>query len=194
MTNRLTRLSGVLVAVIAGFIVAPSVTAAEYKIDPAHTFVQFEISHLGFSTLVGRFNRMQGVFNWDRASPEGSSIEITIDTASVDTNWAERDKHLREEDFLHVEKYPTAIFKSTNYTGDADSGVLEGMLTLHGVTRPITLEVTAVGEGDDPWGGYRAGFDATTTLRRSDFGMEYDLGPKAETMEFKLHVEGIRQQ
>ena len=111
MTNRLTRLSGVLVAVIAGFIVAPSVTAAEYKIDPAHTFVQFEISHLGFSTLVGRFNRMQGVFNWDRASPEGSSIEITIDTASVDTNWAERDKHLREEDFLHVEKYPTAIWK-----------------------------------------------------------------------------------
>lgn len=194
MTNRLTHLPGILVAIIAGFVVTPPATAAEYKIDPAHTFVQFEISHLGFSTLVGRFNRMQGVFNWDRANPEGSSIEITIDTDSVDTNWAERDKHLREEDFLHVEKFPAATFKSTNYTGDADSGVLEGMLTLHGVTRPVTLEVTAVGEGDDPWGGYRAGFDATTTLRRSDFGMEYDLGPKAETMEFKLHVEGIRQQ
>ena len=193
MTNRLTRLPGVLVAVIAGFVMVPSATAAEYKIDPAHTFVQFEISHLGFSTLAGRFNRMQGTFDWDRASPEESSIEITIETASVDTNWAERDKHLREEDFLHVEKFPTATFKSTKYTGDSDSGTLEGILTLHGVTRPVSLEVAAVGEGDDPWGGYRAGFDATTTLRRSDFGMEYDLGPQAETMRFNLHVEGIRQ-
>lgn len=169
------------------------VSAAGYKIDPAHTFVQFEISHLGFSTMVGRFNEMEGTFNWDRNNPEDSSIDITIETASVDTNWAERDKHLREEDFLHVKQFPTATFKSTKYTGNAESGTLEGMLTLHGVTRPITLQVEAVGEGDDPWGGYRAGFDATTTLRRSDFGINYDLGPKAETMEFKLHVEGIRK-
>ena len=95
---------------------------------------------------------------------------MSIDPASVDTNHAERDKHLRNPDFLDVEKYPDAGFESTKYTGDAESGTLEGMLTLHGVTKPISIELRKLGEGKDPWGGYRAGFIGTVTLTAETSG------------------------
>lgn len=187
---------GLLAAIVAAgtSFSTMAASAAEYTIDPSHTFVQFRISHLGFSTMVGRFNRLEGAFNWDKARPEDSAIQITIDTASVDTNWAERDKHLRGEEFLAVDEYPQASFKGTRYTGDAAGGKLEGELTLHGVTKPVTIDVKAVGEGADPWGGYRAGFDGTTTINRSDFGISKDLGPTAETMQFDLHIEGIQKK
>lgn len=171
-----------------------TVLAAEYEIDPSHTFIEFEISHLGISTLTGRFNTYSGNFNWDADNPSASSINITIQTGSIDTNWAERDKHLRGADFLNVEEFPEATFKSTKYTGDADRGKLDGVLTLHGVSKPITLDIERVGEGDDPWDGYRAGFKATTSIRRADFGISYNLGPTAETMSFDLFVEGIRKK
>ena len=169
------------------------VRAADYEIDMSHAFIQFRISHLGYSVLNGRFDQFAGKFSWDQASPQAATVEVAVDTASIDSNWAERDKHLRSADFLDVEKFPKATFKGTNYTGDGKGGTLQGNLTLHGVTRPLTLEVQFIGEGPDPWGGYRAGFKAHTTLRRADFGMTYELGPTAETMEFDLFVEGIRK-
>ena len=167
--------------------------AATYEVDLSHAFIQFRILHLGYSVLAGRFNKFAGKFNWDKDKPAGSSIEVTVETNSIDSNWAERDKHLRGADFLDVEKFPTATFKSTKYTGDAKGGKLEGTLTLHGVTKPVTLDVKFIGEGADPWGGYRAGFSATTSLKRADFGMTYNLGPASETMDFDLFVEGIRK-
>ncbi|HJP34832.1 MAG TPA: YceI family protein, partial [Gammaproteobacteria bacterium] len=130
--------------------------AAEYTVDQSHAFIQFRISHLGYSVLVGRFNDFSGEFSWDKDHPERSAISIKVETDSFDTNWAERDKHIRGEKFLDVEKFPEATFKSTKYTGDAAGGALEGTLTLHGITKPVTLVANAVGEGDDPWGGYRA--------------------------------------
>ena len=181
-----------------GTLVAASVStpvaAAEYSIDPSHAFIQFRISHLGFSTLAGRFNKFDGSFNWDKDNPQASSINITIETDSIDSNWAERDKHLRSPKFLNVERFPKATFKSTQFTGDASGGKLLGELTLHGVTKPFEIAVKAIGEGHDPWGGYRAGFDGTATLRRADFGIDYDLGPTAQTMQFDLHIEGIRKK
>jgi polyisoprenoid-binding protein YceI len=168
--------------------------AADYELDLSHSFIQFRISHLGYSVLNGRFNDFAGSLKWDKAAPADSSIALTIKTTSIDTNWAERDKHLRSADFLDVEKFPEASFKSTKFTGDATAGKLEGELTLHGVTKPIVLEVKAVGEGADPWGGYRAGFEGTTTLKRADFGISYDLGPASGTMSFDLFVEGIRKK
>lgn len=168
--------------------------AADYEIDPSHTFVQFEISHLGYSILPGRFNTFAGSFSWDKDDPAASSINIIIKTDSIDTNWAERDKHLRGADFLDVGTFPEASFKSTKYTGDASGGKLEGVLTLHGVSKPITLDVKSIGEGDDPWGGYRAGFKATTSIKRADFGMSYNLGPASESMSFDLFVEGIKKK
>ena len=170
-----------------------AVPAAEYEIDTAHSFIEFRIKHLGYSWLYGRFNRFSGEFSHDPADPSANRISVSIDPASIDTNHAERDKHLRNPDFLDVEKYPDAGFESTGYTGDAESGTLEGMLTLHGVTKPISIDLRKIGEGKDPWGGYRAGFIGTITLARSDFGISYNLGPASETMELELGIEGIRK-
>lgn len=182
---------GLLLTLSASF----SATAADYVVDikGMHAFIQFRIVHLGYSVMVGRFNDFSGDFSWDKNNPAASSITVNIKTSSVDTNHAERDKHLRDDEFLNVDKYPSATFKSSKYHGDASGGKLDGTLTLHGVSKAITLDVKAIGEGDDPWGGYRAGFQAKTAIRRADFGMEYNLGPAAEMMEFELFIEGLRK-
>ena len=174
------------------FIVFP-ITAAEYRVDPSHSFVQFRIQHLGFSWLYGRFNTIVGDFRHDPLNPAANEVRVEIDTASIDTNHAERDKHLREEDFLHVKKHATATFRSTRFTGNAEAGTLEGELTLNGVRKPIAIGLKKLGEGKDPWGGYRAGFIGTTSLRLKDFGINYNLGPASETMELELGIEGIRK-
>jgi len=175
-------------------ISAPAAMAADYTIDSGHSFVQFKISHIGVSWMIGTFEKVSGSFTFDsEAGPEAQSIAVEIDTASVDTNHAERDKHLRSSDFLDVDQFPAATFVSTGYEGDAESGVMMGDLTLHGVTRSIAMDVKKVGEGKDPWGSYRAGFEGATTITRKDFGMGYNLGPAAETMELFLFIEGIRK-
>ena len=190
--TRRTGLSGLLLVLALGSIAAAA-PAADYEIDSAHSFVAFRIKHLGYSWLYGRFNTMSGHFTYDADNPQASAISVSIDPASVDTNHAERDKHLRGSDFLDVRKYPDTTFESTKYTGDAQGGTLEGMLTLHGVTRPISIRLEKLGEGKDPWGGYRAGFVGTTTLTRRDFGISYNLGPASESMELELGIEGIRK-
>lgn len=168
--------------------------AADYKIDPAHSSVEFKISHLGFSVMDGRFNDISGTFAYDPEAGEAAqSISVVIPTDSVDTNHAERDKHLRSGDFLNVDEFPQATFESTGFQGDENGGVMTGNLTLHGVTKPIEIQVEKVGEGEDPWGGYRAGFIGTTSIRRSEFGVSYDLGPAAETVDLTLMIEGVRQ-
>ena len=185
-------LGAALAATLLAFS-APAAEAADYTVDSAHSFVQFKISHIGVSWMIGTFEDVSGSFSYDpEAGPEGQSIAIEIDTASVDTNHAERDKHLRSADFLDVDEFPTATFVSTGYEGDGESGVMSGDLTLHGVTKPIAVAVKKVGEGKDPWGGYRAGFEGSVTLVRKDFGMGYNLGPAAESMELFLFIEGIR--
>ena len=173
---------------------AAATQAVEYRIDPAHSFVQFKISHIGISWMIGTFDEVSGSFTFDSAEgADERKITVEIDTASVDTGHAERDKHLRSADFLDVEEFPTATFVSTAYEGDDRGGTLKGDLTLHGVTKPIAIAVKKVGEGSDPWGGYRAGFEGTVALTRKDFGMGYNLGPASESLELFLFVEGIRQ-
>lgn len=172
---------------------ASTAQAAQYKIDPAHSFIQFRVQHLGYSWLIGSFNDLGGSFSYDPASPADSRIDVEINAASVDSNHVKRDKHLRSEDFLEVDKFPTATFKSTGFEGDANGGTLSGELTLHGVSRPISFDVKKIGEGDDPWGGYRAGFQGAMSMTRSDFGIDYNLGPASELVELELFVEGIRE-
>lgn len=179
-------------ALLAGS--AQPVLSADYDIDPAHSFIQFRIKHLGYSWLQGRFNKLSGTFSHESDNAEGNSINVDIDPASIDTNHAERDKHLRGEDFFDVKNFPKAGFKSTKYSGNTDSGILEGELTLHGVTKPVRLEVQKVGEGPDPWGSYRAGFMGTTDLTWKEFNMPYDLGLTSEVMYMELTIEGIRQK
>ena len=188
------RLS-IITLVLVSALVMP-VNAANYKIDVegAHAFVQFKIKHLGYSWLLGRFNTFDGSFNYDAKSPEKSSINITIQTASIDSNHAERDKHLKGTDFLDVKQYPEAMFKSTRYeVKDANNGVLHGEFTFHGVTKSISFPVKKIGEGKDPWGGYRAGFEGMTTLALEDYGIKNVLGPASANVEIYLYIEGIRQ-
>lgn len=193
MYSRLSVRLKMFSLILCAVAISGPVRAADYAVDPSHAFIQFRISHLGYSVLAGRFNDFAGTFVWDRDNPSTAAINVTVKTGSIDTNWAERDKHIRGEDFLDVEQFPLATFTSSKFTGDATRGTLDGILTLHGVSKPVTLQVHAVGEGDDPWGGYRAGFAGTTTIDRTDFGISYDLGPTANTMEFDLFIEGIRQ-
>ena len=183
----------VLTAVLFVALASPA-SAAEYKIDAGHSFINFRTKHLGFSWLVGRFNHFEGTMNYDpSAGPDAQNISLTIDAASLDTNHAERDKHLRDRDFFNVAEHPTITFKSTAYSGDKNGGALTGDLTLLGVTKSISFAVRLVGEGEDPWGGYRAGFKGAYTLIRKDFGMGYNLGPAARTVEIELLIEAIRQ-
>jgi polyisoprenoid-binding protein YceI len=167
--------------------------AAEYQIDPAHSFVQFKIQHLGYSWLHGRFDAVSGTLRYDAGKPSESAIQVTVDTGSINSNFAKRDEHLRSADFLEVAKFPQASFKSTGFKGDAKGGTLSGILSLHGVEKPIQIEVTTVGEGKDPWGGYRAGFTGSYAMTRKDFGITHDLGPSAEAVQLEFGIEGIRQ-
>jgi len=182
---------------MASLLAAPLVAAADkYVIDTegAHAFVQFRIKHLGYSWLYGRFNTFDGDFTYDQDDTAASKVQVTIEMASLDSNHAERDKHLRGADFLDVDKYPQARFVSTAYkeTG-LNEAVLEGDLTLRGVTKPVMIDVEKVGSGPDPWGGYRMGFEGSTEIALKDFGIDYDLGPASTHAELILSVEGIRQ-
>ena len=142
----------------------------------------------------GNFNEFTGSFTVDEENPENSKVRAEIQTASIDSNHAERDKHLRSDDFLDVSEYPTATFESTRIeqTGERTAKIT-GDFTLHGVTKPVTLDAKMIGYGDDPWGGYRMGLEASTTLKLADFGITKDLGPASETVEIIISVEGVRQ-
>jgi polyisoprenoid-binding protein YceI len=170
--------------------------AANYAIDTEgqHAFVNFKISHLGYSWLYGTFKDFDGSFSFDDKNPQASKVNVSLNTASVDTNHAERDKHIRSDDFLSVGKHPTATFESTSVksTGEGTADIT-GNLTLNGVTKPVVIAATFVGQGDDPWGGYRAGFAGSTTLKLKDFAIEKDLGPASSEVELTISVEGVRQ-
>lgn len=170
--------------------------AADYVIDTqgAHAFIQFKVSHLGYSWLHGRFNTFSGDFSYDSANLAAAKIKLEIDTKSVDSNHAERDKHLRSADFLNVDKHPKASFVSTKVVPGADGKFdLVGNFTFNGVTKEITIAATKTGEGKDPWGGYRAGFHGTTSIKLSDYAIKNILGPASETVYLDLVVEGIRK-
>ncbi|MDX1297452.1 MAG: YceI family protein [Pseudomonas sp.] len=170
--------------------------AADYAIDKQgqHAFVNFKISHLGYSWLYGTFKDFDGSFSFDAAKPQDSKVNVTLNTTSVDTNHAERDKHLRSDDFLNVGEHPTATFASTavKSTGEGTADIT-GNLTLNGVTKPVVIAAKFIGEGKDPWGGYRAGFEGSTTLKLKDFDIQKDLGPASQEVELIISVEGVRQ-
>ncbi|MGH8355478.1 MAG: YceI family protein [Pseudomonas sp.] len=170
--------------------------AADYVIDKKgqHAFVNFKINHLGYSWLYGTFKDFDGRFSFDEKSPESSKVQVSINTASVDSNHAERDKHLRSGDFLNVGEHPTATFESTavKSTGSGTADI-SGNLTLNGVTKPVLIKAKFVGQGDDPWGGYRAGFEGSTKLKLKDFDIQKDLGPASQEVELILSMEGVRQ-
>jgi polyisoprenoid-binding protein YceI len=185
----------IVLLLLSSAVILP-LNAEEYMIDKkgAHAFIQFRIKHLGYSWLYGRFNDFSGQFSYDEKNPGAASVSVDIKPASVDSNHAERDKHLRGEEFLFVDKYPTAKFVSTSYQDQGGGkGILKGDLTLRGVTKPIVIDVQHIGHGNDPWGGYRRGFLGTTEIVLADFAIPFDLGPASKTVQLELSIEGIRQ-
>jgi len=188
-----------LKALTAGLVLSLSsqaFSAENYQIDikGMHAFIEFKIKHLGYSWLKGRFNDFDGQFVYDGDNIEKSSVNVTIKTASVDSNHGERDKHLRSDDFLNVKKHPTATFKSTKVVdkgeGKAD---IHGDLTLNGVTKKVVIDAEEIGAGEDPWGGFRRGFMGTTSIALKDYNIDFNLGPASEEVELILNIEGVRQ-
>lgn len=171
-------------------------SAADFEIDSkgAHASINFRINHLGFSWVQGRFDKFSGTFSYDEKNAAASKVSVEIDTASINSNHAERDKHVRSPDFLDTSKFPKATFVSKTVTPkDGGKATIAGDLTLHGVTKPVTIEAEAIGGGEDPWGGYRQGFMGTTKLVLADFGIPDKLGPAARELELTLNVEGVRK-
>lgn len=152
-----------------------NLSAAEYKIDTTHSHVMFKIKHLAISTVTGRFETFKGELNFDPDNVEKSGGWVTIDVAGINTDVEDRDKHLRSADFFHVEKYPTIRFESTAVERVDDKNFkLIGNLEMHGVTKPVTLDVEYAGMVKDPWGNTRVAFTAEGKLNRKDYGLTWN--------------------
>ena len=180
----------------ASLALSPLSQAADYVIDTkkAHASINFRVQHLGYSWLQGRFNNFSGNFSFDENAIENSSIDVEINPSSIDSNHAERDKHLRSDDFLDVKKYTQASFKSSSIKEKSDGRLeVNGTLTLRGISKPVTIDAAFVGQGKDPWGGYRAGFTGTTSIALKDYGINFNLGPASEIVHLQLEIEGIKK-
>ncbi|MBD0787190.1 YceI family protein [Vibrio sp. Y2-5] len=182
------------VGLAASMIASFGASAADYVIDSngAHASISFKVSHLGYSFIKGRFNKFDGEFSFDPKNINASSVEVNVDTTSLDSNHAERDKHIRSSDFIDAAKFSTATFKSTKVI-DKGEGKLDvvGDLTLHGHTKSITIDAEFIGAGEDPWGGERAGFEGSTRLELKDFDIAV-MGP-ASYVDMELYIEGIKK-
>lgn len=173
----------------------PLAFAADYTVDASHTSMIFGISHLGFSYTYGRFNTVAGQYTLDEANPAGASFELTIDAASIDTNDAKRDEHLRSPDFLSTNEFPTITFKSTSVAaGSAEGGIttyeVTGDLTMHGVTRSVTLPLKLLKVGPGMDGKQRSGFLCETRLSRSEFGMTKMVPHIGDDVAVTISFEG----
>lgn len=155
---------------------ATSASLVTWKLDPAHSSADFKVKHMMISNVKGSLTGMTGVLHEDPSDPSRSTVEATIDVSTLSTGDPQRDGHLKSPDFFEVEKYPTMTFKSTavKRTGDGEYEV-DGDLTMHGVTKPVTFKVEGPSApGKDPWGNTRIGLSATTKLNRKDFGLSWN--------------------
>src|SRR5262245_39695859 len=165
-----------------------------WKIDPAHSFIEFSAKHLMFTTVRGRFHTVSGCVQLNEANPLLSSAEGMVETNSVDTREAARDAHLRSADFLDVEKFPTMKFRTTRIEAMGNNTYkVAGVLTIKDVTREVVFDVIAQNLGKDLYGNYRWGFSAETELNRKDFGLNFnavlETGGLLVSDEIKIHIE-----
>lgn len=147
-----------------------------WTIDPVHSAAEFKVKHMMISNVKGRFTGVAGSLNLDLDDVLNSSVEASIDAASIDTRDPQRDAHLRSADFFDVEKFPTLTFKSARISRDSNGELaVTGDLTIHGVTRTVTFEVEGPSSPTkDPWGNLRVGLSATTKINRKDFGLTWN--------------------
>ncbi|HWL40763.1 MAG TPA: YceI family protein [Gemmatimonadaceae bacterium] len=164
-----------------------------WKLDPAHTLVEFSAKHMMITTVKGRIADVEGTIYTDEKDPRNSSVEATLKGTSIDTRSDQRDQHLRSGDFLNVEQFPEIKFRSARVEGDKDKFKLTGDLTIRDVTRPVTLDVEYGGRTRDPWGGERVGFSATGKIDRRDFGLVWnqamETGGVLVGNDIKINIE-----
>jgi polyisoprenoid-binding protein YceI len=171
---------------------------ATWSIDTGHSAIHFGVRHMMFTKTRGRFTRWTGELRLEPADLTSSSVEVTIDAASIDTGDQQRDAHLRSPDFLEAEKFPTLVFRSTKVDDLGDGKLrVSGDLTIRGVTRPVVLDTEYAGRVKDPWGNHRAGFTAKTSIDRSDFGLRWNMPLEGgglvvgNKVEIELEVEAV---
>lgn len=184
-----------LFAVTLGFSTTAKAETARYHFDKAHTQILFFVNHLGFSNSQGEFLDYTGHFTFDPEDVASSTVNVTINSAGIDMDDTAWDDHLKNQDFLNVEKFPKITFKSTKATKTGEkTGTLTGDLTILGVTKPVTLDVTYNRSGVHPYSGkYVAGFSATGVVKRSDYGMSYGLPHIGDEVSLRIEVEGLRE-
>jgi polyisoprenoid-binding protein YceI len=176
----------------------PGYRTGSWTIDAVHSDVSFTVRHMMVSKVRGHFTSFEGTIV-TADEPTQSSVTATIDLNSIDTRNQQRDDHIRSADFFEVEKYPTMTYRSTGLTADGDTWLVDGELSLHGVTRAVQLRLELNGFSADPYGGYRAGFSATAEINRKDFGISIDMPMDgggvviADKIAIQLEVEAVLQ-
>jgi polyisoprenoid-binding protein YceI len=171
-----------------------------YQIDSAHSAAHFSVRHMMVSNVRGEFTKLSGSLAYDASKPANSSLEARVEVASVSTRDEQRDAHLKSPDFFDAEKFPELTFVSKQVLNAGDGWQLTGDLTIHGVTREVTLNVEGpTPEVKDPWGGYRIGATAETKIRRKDFGMTFNMALEAggvvvgDEVKISIEIEAMRQ-
>jgi len=183
------------VAVVLSLGVSSASAAADtYDIDASHSAVIFRIQHMKAGYQYGRFNDFSGTIVFDEANLAGSSVKVEVKTTSVDTNNVKRDDHLRNPDFLDCAQFPTMTFASTAVKAAGTGYEVAGNLTLHGVTKPVTVVMTKTGAAADPWGGFRIGFEGVLTVKRTDYGMDKKLDGAGDEIRMILAFEGVKKK
>ncbi|MGH9457035.1 MAG: YceI family protein [Thermoanaerobaculia bacterium] len=178
-------------------------TRTTWRIDPAHTAVEFSVKHMMFTTVRGRFKGVTGKIVADEDNPDRSTVEVDIDTTTIDTGVADRDAHLRSPDFLDAEKLPKMLFRSKRVDGamnrEGDRFRVTGDLTIRDTTLEVVLEVTFDGRGKDPWGGERAGFTARTEIDRREWGLRWNQALETggilvgNNVKIELEVQAVKE-
>ena len=187
-------------AVLCLLLIGSNAHAAVYKLDKDHTTVGFKIKHL-FSWVNGTFDDFDGSFVYDPDKPDTWKVETDIKAASIDTRVAPRDKHLKGADFFDVEKFPDITFKSSSITDvTPETAKIHGVLSLHGVEKPVDLDLQIHGVVKDPWGNTTAGFTATTKINRKDYGLTWNKAVETgqllvgEEVEITIEVAGLLEE
>ena len=181
-----------------GLLALPILAQAEqqfYKIDNSHSFINWQIRHVASKTS-GTFSDVTGQLVIDRKTLANSSVDAKINLLSVNSSHAKRDEHIKKEEYLDLAKLSEATFKSSKIEANSDTeGVMTGQFTLHGITKTITFPFKVLGFGNDPWGGYRVGLEANTSIKASDYGFTWPLkanAPVGDDVALNLLLEGVQ--
>lgn len=178
---------------LAALLVASSANAATFDVDNAHTSVIFSVQHFGAAWVFGRFDKSSGSFDWDK-DPTKVKVSLSIDASSVNTNNTKRDDHLKGADFFDAAQFSAITFTSKSCKAAGEGLECTGTLSLHGVSKDITIPVKFTGEGDDPWGGHRAGVISNFSVKRSDFGMKTMLEGVSDEVKLIVALEGVQKK